>query len=362
VSFDASGSIDPDGTIASYQWDFGDASTGTGMTTSHTYASATTYTVELTVQDSDGLTDEMEKIITITLQPSSLSCTLLSTQITEGDSVTTTGSISPQLSGRNVTLTYQPPSGSASSRMVTTGSDGKYSDTYTPSTLGSWMVTASWNGDATYVEASSATRVFTVSSIPEAMPCLIATATFGSELTPQVQFLRNFRDHRVLSTFAGSQFMNVFNEFYYSFSPDVADSIRESDALRDVMKVTLYPLVGVLQVSEGIFSLLSFSPEFAVVTTGFVASALIAVVYFLPLTLFISYFRKVSFLKPLFHAMSVIWLVSLTSIVIAEASQSSMLMMASTGASVLVSMGLTIVSLMIVLPSIYRKISTHVLD
>ena len=358
VSFDASGSVDPDGTITTYQWDFGDASTGTGMITSHTYASATTYTVKLTVKDSDGLTDEIEKIITITRQPSSLSCTLSSTQITEGDSITITGAITPQLSGRNITLTYQPPSGSASTRMVTTGSDSKYSDTYTPSTLGSWMVTASWNGDATYVEASSATRVFTVSSVPEPMPCLIATATFGSELTPQVQFLRNFRDHRVLSTFAGSQFMNVFNEFYYSFSPDVADWIRGSDALRDVMKVALYPLVGVLQVSEGIFSSLSFSPELAVVTTGFVASALIAVVYLLPLALIISYFRKVPYLKSLFHAMVVIWLVSLTSIIIAEASQSSVLMMVSTGTSVLVSMGLTIVSLMMVLPSIYHKIST----
>jgi uncharacterized integral membrane protein len=145
--------------------------------------------------------------------------------------------------------------------------------------------------------------------------------------------------------------MNVFNEFYYSFSPDVADSIRGNDGLRDVLKVVLYPLVGVLQVSESIFSLLSFNPELAIVTTGFIASALIAVFYFLPLTLLLSYFRKIPFLKPLFRAVCVIWMVSLASIIIAEVSQSSALMMISTGTFVLASMGFTIVSLMMLLPA-----------
>lgn len=53
-SFDGSGSSDSDGTIASYAWDFGDGSNGTGATPQHTYASAGTYTVKLTVTDDDG--------------------------------------------------------------------------------------------------------------------------------------------------------------------------------------------------------------------------------------------------------------------------------------------------------------------
>lgn len=52
-SFDGSGSSDPDGTITSYAWDFGDGSTGSGATPQHTYASAGTYTVKLTVTDDD---------------------------------------------------------------------------------------------------------------------------------------------------------------------------------------------------------------------------------------------------------------------------------------------------------------------
>ncbi len=53
-TFDATASFDPDGSIASYQWDFGDGSTGTGVTTSHDYTANGTYTVQLTVIDNLG--------------------------------------------------------------------------------------------------------------------------------------------------------------------------------------------------------------------------------------------------------------------------------------------------------------------
>ena len=49
--------------------------------------------------------------------------------------------------------------------------------------------------------------------------CLIATATFDSELAPQVQQLRELRDNVLLQTNSGMVFMNSFNQFYYSFSP-----------------------------------------------------------------------------------------------------------------------------------------------
>ncbi|MDQ3786226.1 MAG: PKD domain-containing protein [Actinomycetota bacterium] len=60
-TFDASGSTDPDGTISSYAWDFGDGQTGTGVRPSHTYAAAGTYTVKLTVTDDDGKTGTTSK-------------------------------------------------------------------------------------------------------------------------------------------------------------------------------------------------------------------------------------------------------------------------------------------------------------
>ena len=73
--------------------------------------------------------------------------------------------------------------------------------------------------------------------------CLIATAAFGSEMAPQVQFLREIRDNTVLQTESGSAFMTGFNQFYYSFSPAVADYERENQAFKETVKITLTPLL-----------------------------------------------------------------------------------------------------------------------
>ena len=73
--------------------------------------------------------------------------------------------------------------------------------------------------------------------------CLIATASFGSELSPQVQLLREIRDNTVLQTKFGSAFMIGFNHLYYSFSPIVADYERENLIFKEAVKLTLSPLL-----------------------------------------------------------------------------------------------------------------------
>ncbi len=70
ASFNASGSSDPDGSIVSYAWNFGDGTTGSGVTTSRTYAAAGTYTVTLTVTDNQGATGVKSQNITVTAPPS----------------------------------------------------------------------------------------------------------------------------------------------------------------------------------------------------------------------------------------------------------------------------------------------------
>jgi peptidyl-prolyl cis-trans isomerase B (cyclophilin B) len=87
---------------------------------------------------------------------------------------------------------------------------------------------------------------------PESLPpariggCLIATATYGSELAPQVQLLREIRDNTVLQTQSGISFMTAFNQFYYSFSPTIADYERENVIFKEAVKITLTPLLASL--------------------------------------------------------------------------------------------------------------------
>lgn len=130
-------------------------------------------------------------------------------------------------------------------------------------------------------------------NIPGGGECLIATAAFGSELTPQVQFLRNFRDNHILSTTAGSSFMNVFNSWYYSFSPYVADYERGQPWLQQTVKVAIYPLLGILHLSEKAYS--AIPGEYGALSAGMVASAMIGALYFSPIALSIKQVRKSKF-------------------------------------------------------------------
>ena len=69
ASFDASTSSDSDGSITAYNWTFGDGATGTGVTPQHTYASAGSYTVRLTVTDNRGDTGTVTHTVTVTDSP-----------------------------------------------------------------------------------------------------------------------------------------------------------------------------------------------------------------------------------------------------------------------------------------------------
>ena len=80
--------------------------------------------------------------------------------------------------------------------------------------------------------------------------CLIATATYGSELAPQVQMLREIRDNQLMNTESGSAFMSGFNEAYYSFSPYIADMERESPMFKEIVKLGLTPMLSTLTIME----------------------------------------------------------------------------------------------------------------
>lgn len=78
--------------------------------------------------------------------------------------------------------------------------------------------------------------------------CLIATAAFGSELSNQVQMLREIRDTKVINTQVGSMFILAFNQFYYSFSPTIADMERTSPMFKEIVKIFITPLLSSLSI------------------------------------------------------------------------------------------------------------------
>ena len=78
--------------------------------------------------------------------------------------------------------------------------------------------------------------------------CLIATAAYGSEMAPQIQFLREIRDNQLMNTDSGISFMTGFNQFYYSFSPTIADMQRENPIFKEAVKLWITPLLSSLSV------------------------------------------------------------------------------------------------------------------
>jgi peptidyl-prolyl cis-trans isomerase B (cyclophilin B) len=72
---------------------------------------------------------------------------------------------------------------------------------------------------------------------PQGGGCLIATATYGSEMSQQVQQLRELRDNQLLQTESGTAFMGTFNDVYYSFSPTIADMEREHPLFKEAVKL-----------------------------------------------------------------------------------------------------------------------------
>ena len=80
--------------------------------------------------------------------------------------------------------------------------------------------------------------------------CLIATATYGSEMSQQVQQLRELRDNQLMNTESGTAFMAMFNDIYYSFSPTIADMEREHPMFKEAVKLAITPMISSLSLMK----------------------------------------------------------------------------------------------------------------
>lgn len=97
-------------------------------------------------------------------------------------------------------------------------------------------------------QAEPPTTETTQETSQEGGGCLIATAAYGSELAPQIQQLRELRDNTILQTSIGSSFMSGFNTLYYSFSPSIADLERQNTLFKEVVKLTITPMITSLSI------------------------------------------------------------------------------------------------------------------
>ncbi len=150
-------------------------------------------------------------------------------------------------------------------------------------TPGTYTVLIKAEGDG--IERSAKLRLI----VQSPKKCVIATATYGSELSPQVQVLRRFRDEVVIQSFAGRQFMRVFNKLYYSWSTPVAEFLERHDLIRGLFKIVLYPIIGILELANKAYHFFSFNTELGVVFSGILASSLIGIVYLSPLTFLLAF-------------------------------------------------------------------------
>jgi len=176
--------------------------------------------------------------------------------------------------------------------------------------------------------------------------CLIATAAFGSELAPQVQQLRLFRDDIAFKTHAGSSFMNVFNSWYYSFSPSVADYERQTPWLQDMVRFMIYPLLVILAISSSVYESFGFSSELGIVSAGVTASTLVGLLYFAPLGAALGIAnrkRHWSMSKAKFVLISS-WAASITAIALAEMAGLEAIMMFGTSLLVLSAISTAIIA------------------
>ncbi|MEM2750296.1 MAG: transglutaminase domain-containing protein [Nitrososphaerales archaeon] len=278
--------------------------------------------------------------LTVSKIPVTISYSISPSKFSVGGFTTISGSISPP--GGGIIILQQRVVGGLWSILaeVILKSDGSFLYQWTPSKAGRYEIRILWQGDNIRDATTSSIQTITV----EEKRCIIATAAYGSELNPHVQFLREFRENIVLKTFAGNQFMNIFDAWYYSFSPSIATLISTNTYMKAIVRGLLYPLIGILYLGVITTTALNFNIELSIIITGIMVSALIGFVYFTPIIivpLYVVKKRKILTISYKSKILLIPWVISITIVFLGEMT-SSILMMLGTGALVISTIALII--------------------
>jgi len=173
IVFNASASYDPDGSIVSYFWDFGDGTNGTGMTVNHSYADDGTYIVTLKITDNDGATDTANATKTVLNRPPGAIFTESAETVYTGEAITFNASDSYDPDGAIVTYFWD--FGDSTNAIGVTVE-------HTYATNGTFIVTLTVTDDDGASDSASSTKTILVNETPVALLTESAETVYTAEV------------------------------------------------------------------------------------------------------------------------------------------------------------------------------------
>jgi uncharacterized protein YkwD len=269
------------GTTTSITTSSSQMQTTTISTTTHVITGTTPAVETATIITSTTLTTGVT--ITIITSSSQTGITTIPTTVTQTTTKSSTTNTSSSMAHTSLATSTTTSVTSSTIIQTVTGSTS-HQTMQTTTTLSSSLATV------TNQITETRTGITTIPLPP--MRCIIATAAFGSELSPEIPFLRTFRDQIVMSTFGGRTFITIFNAAYYSFSPPIAGLLMNYPLVAHIVRVLLYPLIATLHLTVLVFDTAYFNTELAILLGGLLASSLIGVIYLSPLVILIGLLRS----------------------------------------------------------------------
>ncbi len=273
VNFSAS-ATDSDGYITKYEWDFDgdglyDSDTGTVASAVNTYTAAGTFNTRVRVTDNSGLTATSSIVPVMVSSPGNNPPVVsLSANPSSGSAPLTTN-FTATATDSDGTITKYEWDFDGNGTYDYTETTGQVSHIFTAASTYTIRVRVTDDGNATAVaeatvDANSSSSVGTASD--GGGGCFIATAAYGSYLSPHVEALRDFRDNVLLTNAPGRLFVRL----YYRLSPPLADYIQRHETARTIARAGLTPLVLSVEhpATAGLLALLLMAALFSCISAA----------------------------------------------------------------------------------------------